>query len=402
LRQFGARCWAWGVLWFLLAHGAAAEVHTNAMNYDPQVRAAYDSFYNLDFSAAVADFQQFRSAHAGDPQASAYLLDALIFQELYRLDLLDTTFYANDGFLTGRHATDEDPRKRDQIFTLADDAVREADWRMSKNPNDVNALFARAWVRALRCTYVAMVERSFGAGFRLATKAKDDASRTLEIDPDYVDAKLITGVYEYVVGALPWPFKLMIGFAGITGSKSTGLALLRDAGSRGVITSMESRTAIALFLRREGRYREAIDVVRSVKSQYPHDFLFGLEEANLRKDAGEGMAAVDAYRQILADGAKPGYFVSAHLELAEFGLGDALRGQRHYDDAAQAYEKAAASPGVGTELKIRSLLDAGQCYDLAGQRQPALHDYQAAVDAGPDTSRGEQARKYLQSPYRGD
>jgi hypothetical protein len=37
------------------------------------------------------------------------LLDAVIFQELYRLDLLDTTFYANDGFLTGRHATEEDP-----------------------------------------------------------------------------------------------------------------------------------------------------------------------------------------------------------------------------------------------------------------------------------------------------
>jgi tetratricopeptide (TPR) repeat protein len=395
-----------GIFWLALAPLAAAQVrdqvHTNPMNNDPQVRAAYDRYYNLDFSAAVADFQQIRAAHPGDPQASAYLLDALIFQELYRADLLDTTFYANDGFLTGRHATDEDPKKRDQIFALADDAVREADARLSKNPNDVNALFARAFVRALRCTYVAMVERAFGTGFRLATKAKDDAAHALEIDPDYVDAKLITGVYEYVVGALPWPFKLMIGFAGITGSKATGLAMLRDAGNRGSITSMEARTAIALFLRREGRYREAIDVVRGLKNQYPHDFLFCLEEANLRKDGGEGMAAVDAYRQVLSDGARPGYFASAHLELADFGLGDALRGQRHYDEAAQAYEQAAGSPGVGRELKVRSLLDAGQCRDVAGQRQPALRDYREAVDAGPDTSRGEQAKRYLESPYRGN
>ena len=57
----------------------------------------------------MARFQQFHAAHPGDPQATAYLLDALIFQELYRQDLLDTTFYANDGFLTGRHATEEDP-----------------------------------------------------------------------------------------------------------------------------------------------------------------------------------------------------------------------------------------------------------------------------------------------------
>jgi hypothetical protein len=395
------RKWGIGVLWLVLVQVAAAEVHTNPLNNDPQVRAAYDRFYNLDFPAAVADFQQIRAAHPGDPQASAYLLDALIFQELYRLDLLDTTFYANDGFLSGRHASDEDPKKRDQIFALADDAVHEADARLSKDPNDVNALFARAWVRALRCTYVAMVERGFGAGFRLATKAKDDAAHALAIDPDYVDAKLITGVYEYVVGALPWPFKIMIGFAGITGSKSTGLAMLWDAANHGVITSMEARTAIALFLRREGRYHEAIDVVRGLKSQYPHDFLFCLEEANLRKDAGEGMEAVGAYREVLADAAKPGYFVSAHLELADFGLGDALRGQRHYDDAAKAYEQAASSPGVGTELKIRSLLDAGQCDDVAGQRPAAVREYQAAIEAGPGTSRADQARKYLQSPYHG-
>ncbi len=396
------RKWLIGLLWLLLANvAAAAAVHTNPMNYDPQVRAAYKDFYNLDYPGAVALFQQFHAAHPGDPQATAYLLNALIFQELYRLDLLDTTFYANDGFLTGRHATGEDPEKRDQIFALADEAVREADWRLSKNPNDVDALFARAWVRSLRCAYVAMVERAYATGFRLATKAKDDAAQVLKLDPDYVDAKLIVGVYEYVVGALPWPFKFMIGFAGITGSKSAGLALLRDDGARGVLTNVEARTVIALFLRREARYKEAIQVVRELKDQYPHDFLFCLEEANLRKDAGEGMAAVVAYRQLLLDAVRPGYFASARLELAEFGLGDALRGQRHSTEAAQAYERAAATPGVGPELKVRSLLDAGECHDLDGQRELAVRDYEAAIDAGPNTSRADQARKYLHNPYRG-
>ncbi len=401
--MLAARMLVMGIVGLLSAVGAAATtVHTNPMNYDPQVRAAYECFYNLNYSCAVADFQRFHEEHPGDPQATAYLVNVLIFQELYRQDLLDTTFYANDGFLTGRHATNEDPAKRDQIYALSDEAVREADWRLSKNPNDVDALFARAWVRSLRCTYVAMVERGFGAGFRLATKAKDDATRVLQIDPAYEDAKLIVGVYEYVVGALPWPFKLMIGFAGITGSKSAGLAMLEDAGKHGVITSVESRTVIALFLRREAKYHEAIEVVRELKSEYPHDFLFCLEEANLRRDAGEGMVAVYAYRQVLADAAKPGYFASSKLELAYFGYGDALRGQRHYDEAAQAFERAAGTEGVGSELKIRSLLDAGECHDLLGQRQVALQDYREAIDAGPSTSRAGEARKYLREPYRGN
>jgi tetratricopeptide (TPR) repeat protein len=389
------------VLFAAVSQCWATEVHTNPLNRDPLVRDAFEHFYNLDYPGAVERFERFHAAHPGDPHATSLLLEAVLFQELYRQDLLDTTFYANDGFLTGRHATTEDPKTRDHIFALADEAIREADWRIAHNPNDIDALYARAWARALKCTYLAMVERGFGAGFRLAMKAKDDDERVLQLDPNYVDAKLVVGVYEYVVGALPLPFKLLIGFVGITGSKTKGLEMLNDAGNRGVITSIEARTVTALFLRREAKYKEAIQVVRSLKMMYPHDFLFCLEEANLRKDAGEGMGAVAAYREIVANNAKPGYFAEARLELAYFGLGEALRGQRHFDEAAQAYEKAAWTRNVGPELKIRSLLAAGECHDMTGERQLAVKDYQMAIDAGPNTSRADTARKRLRSPYRG-
>ena len=380
---------------------AVYTVDTNPMNYDPQVQAAYVSFHNLDFPDTVARFERYHQEHPGDPQATAYLLNAVIFQELYRLDLLDTTFYANDGFLSGKHATIEDPKARAQVLALGDEVVREADWRLKQNPKDVNALFARGWARSLECAYIAMVERGFRAGFSLATKAKDDEMRVLQLDPNYVDAKLVVGVYQYVVGALPWPFKFLIGFAGISGSRSKGMELLRDAGEHGVITKVEARTVMALFLRREGKYKEAVTIVRTLEAEYPRNFLFRLEEANLRKDDGEGMAAVEAYRTLLADSRKPGYFISAKSELADYGMGEALRGQRRFEHAAQAYEHAADTENVGADLKIRSLVAAGQCRDMANQRQLALDDYNAAIAAGPNTSRADTARKYLRNPYRG-
>jgi len=389
----------------LLAAAAAvgaSGVDSNPLDNDPLVREAFVHFYNLDYPGAVERFERFHGLHPGDPQGTDFLLDAVLFQELYRQDMLDTTFYANDGFLTGRHATSEDPKARDRILGLADEAIREADWRIGRNPNDIDALYARGWARALKCTYLAMIERAFGAGFRQAMKARDDCARVLELDPNYVDAKLVVGVYEYVVGALPWPFKLLIGFAGITGSKTRGLEMLNDAGKRGVVTRIEAHTVIALFLRREARYQEAVQVVRGLKNQYPRDFLFCLEEANLRKDAGEGMVAVAAYREIVANGAKPGYFAEARMELAYFGLGDALRGQRHFVEAAQAYEQAAWTKNVGPELKIRSLLAAGECHDLNGERQQAVRDYQAAIASGPDTSRADTARRHLRNPYQGN
>ena len=73
-----------------------------------------------------------------------------------------------------------------------------------------------------------------------------------------------------------------------------------------------------------------------------------------------------------ADAAKPHYFAEARLELAYFGLGDALRGQRHYAEAAQAYEQAASTKGTGLELKISSLVAAGQCRDVNNERPMAV------------------------------
>ena len=380
---------------------SAAGVHTNPLNNDPLVKEAFDRFYQLDYAGAVDRLRQFHAMHPGDPEGTAMLLDAELFQELYREDLLDTTFYANDGFLTGRHATHEDPKMRERILGLADEAIHEADWRLSQNPNDIDALYARGWARALKCTYIAMVERSYVSGFKLALAAKNDHVRVLQLDPDYVDAKLVVGVYEYVVGALPLPFKLLIGFVGMSGSKSRGLEMLTDDGNRGPLTNVEARTTIALFLRRESRYKEAVQVIRVLKSEYPRDYLFNLEEANLRKDAGEGMAAVAAYREILEANAKPGYFFSPRMELTYFGLGDALRGQRHFAEAAQSYEQAAWTPDAGAELKVRSLLAGGECRDLNGERPLAVKDYQAAIDSGPNTSRADTARKYLRNAYSG-
>jgi hypothetical protein len=391
-----------GFLLVLAALGARAQaVDTNPLNRQPEVRDAFAHFYSMDYDGAVARFEKIRSEHRGDPIATDYVLDAVLFRELNRLDLLDTTFYANDGFLTGKHTVTEDPAVRDQVKALTDEAVNESTAILKSKPNDVNALFARGWARSLEATYLGMVERAFGAGLRQAMGARSDCDRVLQIDPNYVDAKLVSGVYQYVVGALPFAFKLLIGIMGIHGSKTEGMALLRDDGERGVITQVEARTAMMLFLRREAKYPQAVAIARGLAEEYPHDYLFRLEEANLEKDGGAGMKAVDAYERLIEQAKQPGYYISAHLELAYFGLGDSLRGQKMYADAVRAYRNGAYQPTTSPELQRRCLLAAGESYDLMGDHAQARQQYQEVLNAGSDTVQGEAARKYMRSPYSG-
>jgi len=379
----------------------AETVDTNPLNRDPEVQAAFRLFYNMDYDGALPRFEKIQQEHKGNPMATAYLLDAVLFRELNRLDLLDTTFYANDGFLTGKHTVVEDPRVRDRIHELSDEATDEANAELKTNPNDVNALFARGWVRSMQAVYSAMVERAFAGGLKQALGARNDCDRVLQLDPNYVDAELVTGVYQYVVGSLNVAFKVLIGIMGIHGSKGTGLALLRDDGERGVITRVEARTSMMLFLRREAKYQAAVGIAKSMADDYPHDYLFHLEEANLEKDAGDGMVAAGTYEQLIEQAKAPGYYPNAHLELAYFGLGDTLRGQKKYAEAVGAYREGALQSTTSPELKRRCLLEAGKTYDLMKQHDKAVEQYEAVIRAGSDTVQGEQARKYVKSAYAG-
>ena len=101
----------------------------------------------------------------------------------------------------------------------------------------------------------------------------------------------------------------------------------------------------------------------------------------------------------MAEAQKSGYFPSAHRDLAYFGLAESYRGQNEYAESAAAYTQAAWDPGAGAELKRRALVAAGQMFDLLHERNKALASYHAAVDAGPDTTQADQAKKYIRSAY---
>jgi hypothetical protein len=381
-------------------HARERAIQTNQLNRKPEVRAAYDRFYTLDYDGALSRFQKVLQAHPNDPMAADYVLETVLFHELYNLGLLDTTLYAHDGFLSGKHQVMEDKAFTAHIEELSNNAIRLAEQQLRKNPKNVDAIYARGWAKSLHATYIGLVQRSFISALRLALQARDDNDHVLEIDPDYVDAELVVGVHQYVVGSLPLAIKMLAGLAGIHGNKQKGLALLRDDGKYGVTTSVEARTALALFLRREAKYGEAAQWNDSLKRQYPHNFLFWLESANLQKDSGNAQQAIALYRGLLEQAQHRGYFTNAHLEQAWYGLADTLRGQRDAAGSADAFEHALAQPTISPDLRRRAQLGAGMEYDLLGKREQAEAAYRDVLALG-ESDQASDARRYLKEPYKG-
>jgi tetratricopeptide (TPR) repeat protein len=379
----------------------AANQHTDPLNLTPAVREAHALFYNLDYDDALSRFEAIQRANPQNPMATNYVLYTLIFRELYHQDLLDTTYYAHDSFLTSKRDVPVPQTTRDRIEHLTDLAIELADAQIKADPNNANAWFARGYAKGMHASFITLVDHSYVGAARQGLSSRGDSEQALHIDPDYADAKMAVGIQQFAVASLPRILRIMIGITGVTGNKEKGLDLLRECAAHGVVNRVECRTALSLFLRHDGRYPEALTVQSGLAQEYPRDYLFRLEEANLTKDKGDGPAAIAAYKRVLEDARKPGYFVDPRLQMTYFGLADTQRGQNLIADAAQNYLNAAAQPKCSDWLRRRAQLNAGKMFDLLQQRDKAIEQYKLASAGGGDQSQADEARKYLTTTYTG-
>jgi len=366
---------------------------------DALTRSGFEHYYDLDYDGAVSDFEKALKARPDDAFAVNHLLSAVFYRELYRVGALDTGLYSNNSFLVKKKFP-FDPKVSAQVNELIDRALLLSAQQLAKDPKDVQALYARGLSRALRAEYMALVDKAWFPALRNAIGARRDHEEVLKLAPDYADAKTIVGVHNYVAGSLPWAVKAAASLVALNGNKQKGLQYLYDAANAGGETSLDARVALALFLRREQRFEDALAVVRGLTATHPRNYLFALEEANILKDAGRGPESVAAYRNVLALGRQGNVYFHPHLELAAFGLGEALRGQRDYAGAAQAYESVRESPTADSDLVEKANLAAGEMYDLMNQREQALKKYQAVIMANASSPSAEIARRYLKEPYR--
>ena len=375
--------------------------HTDPINLDAKVREAHVLFYNLDYDHALTMFDTVQKEHPQNAMALDYVLMVLVFRELYHQDLLDTTYYAHDSFLSTKRTVTIDEAARNRIEAVTEAAIGLCDQQIKANPQDKNAWFARGYARGMHAAFITLADHSFLTAARQGLAARNDSEEVLKIDPEYQDAKMAVGIQQFAVASLPRFVRMMVGIAGVGGSKEKGLQLLREAAAGGIVTRVESRTSLSLFLRHDARYAEALAVQHTLATEFPHDYLFRLEEANLTKDKGDGPGAIAIYRAVLADARKPGYFVDPRLQLAWFGLADTERGQNDITDAAKHYLEASEQPNCSDWLRKRAQLNAGQMLDLLHDRTGAVREYQMASTGGGDQSQADVARQYLRKPYTG-
>ena len=375
-------------------------ISTSLRPADPLNQAAFDHYYNLDYDAAVQDFQKILSRHPDDPFAVNHLLSAIQVRELYRMGAMNSGEYANDSFIGQAHRA-ADPAQKERIKQLVEQAEKLEDADLARNPNNVDMLYARGVTRGQFALYTALIERAWFSSLRNAVGARHDHERVLELAPRYTDAKLIVGAHNYVMGSLSLAARMAVALAGLSGDKDKGIQYLSDDYHANVETSVDAGVVLMVFLRREHRYGEALQIARAIGPRFPRNYLLPLEEANLLRASGKSgeAQAEEQYRRVWQNG-REGKYGSLHYEIAAVGLGDLLRSQKKYQAAAAAYDLVSEVAGADPELLQKANLGAGEMYDQLQKRDLAVKKYEAVVATNSGNAEADRARKRIKDAYR--
>jgi tetratricopeptide (TPR) repeat protein len=366
--------------------------------HDPLVDAAFDHFYNLDYDRSIQEFEKVMERRPNDPSAVNHLLTTVLMRELYRMGAMNSGEYANDSFIGDAHRA-ADPQVKERIKQLVDRAEGLEEQELKSAPNSVDALYARGVTRAQFSLYTALVERAWFSALRNAVGARHDHERVLELNPNYVDAKLVVGTHNYVTGSLPWSVKVAVSLVGLSGTKEKGLEYLREVANSNGENSIDADVVLSVFLRRERRYDEARAIMHDLTGRYPRNYLFPLEEANLLRAGGHGPEAAAGYRKVWQTG-REGKYGNLHYEMAAWGLGELMRSQKDYAAAAVAYELVSEAPGPDPETLQKANLAAGEMYDLLQKRDLAMKKYQIVLAENGRSPLAEKAREHIREAYR--
>lgn len=370
-------------------------------------QAGYAANYNLDYTTARAKFEEIRKRWPQHPAGDLYVANIVWLEHLYKLRRLQTGLYQNESFYAGFEGSKEDGEKGDEVEaqvdrefrTLMTAAKNKALNLVNANRTDPYAKYYLGAVHSILAAYEASTARKFWSAMRNGSKGIDAHQQVLKLKPDYYDAYLSVGLYDYVIGNLPFPVKALIAMGGVRGNKERGIKQLNSIIEHNADNADDARVMLIGIYQNENKPEEALKILKDFTTRYPNNFLFRLELASVlsqlnRKD--EAFAAFDA----LIKEAGTNSPAAKSMDLIRFQYGEALAKQNAFDKAAQQFAAAAKEANGEAGLVTMAVLRAGQMYDLTEQRNEAIAQYKVVLTRPNVYDSREQAQKGLKQPFK--
>ena len=368
----------------------------------PGISKGFDHFYNLEYEPAIAEFTREIKQQPNDPFSYTHLAEALLYREMFNAGALESELVSGNNFFLAKAKIIPAEAEQKRFDEAIVKAITLSEARLVSNPRDTEALYALGVAHGLRANYNFLIRKLWRDSLKEFTQSRRLHQQALQIRPDFVDAMMVGGVHDYIVGSLPFTWKMLGFLIGFHGDRDGGLRTVERVAAEGQRARVEAMVLLAVAYRRERHAEKAVPLLNKLIEMFPRHYLYRLEMVQMYADQGkkdEALAILKTMEDLRANGAT-GY---KHLPGGKifYSRGNLLFWYREYAAALPDLQKVTAA---GTESGLNTLMNAwlrmGQCYDMLGRRQEALRAYRQAIDGAPDSDAAREARRYLSSPYR--
>jgi tetratricopeptide (TPR) repeat protein len=366
------------------------------------VEQGYDHFYNLEYPEAISCFEQAIHQNPDDPELRNHLAQTIVFQEMFRNGALESELVSGTNSFLRRPKLNPTPQTEQRFLGEVSKAIELGEARLKKNPNDTAAMYSLGISYGLRSNYFWVVKKAWRDSLRDATAARRYHNRITELDPGDVDARLVQGLHDYIVGSLPWSYRMLGFLIGVHGDKEKGIQTVQEVATHGKTNRIDAEILLCALYRRENRTRLAVPLVEDLIRRFPRNYLLRLELSQMYSMAGDKQHAIAAVEELarLKRQQVPGAD-RVPWEKIWFQEGTIQFWYRDFDQAQENLKKVtAAANEVDLNTGVYAFLRLGQLYDLTHRRDLALAEYRKAIAYAPDAEAAQEAKKYLSTPYR--
>ena len=362
----------------------------------------FNAFYNLEYDQAIAIFEKAIVQNPGLPDLHNHLAQTLIFREMFRNGALESELVSGSNSFLRHPKLNPTPATEKRILDEIAKSMALADARLKQNPNDTAAMYASGIAYELRSNYFWVVKKAWRDSLKDATAARKLLNRISELEPNNVDARLVQGLHDYIVGSLPFGFK-MLGFViGIRGDKEKGIRMVQEVAKNGKLNRVDAEILLCALYRRENRSKLAVPLVQDLIRRYPRNYLLRMELGQMYSQAGDGVRGLQALEEVarLKEHHAPG-FDRVPWEKIYYQQGSIQFWYNDLDKALENMKKvAAAGEEVELNMGVQARLRMGQIYDMKQRRTEAIEAYKKAIAYAPEAEAAQESKKYLSTPYR--
>jgi len=380
----------------LLLCGAAA------LAQDSPASKGFEYFYNLQYDDSIAEFSRQVAGQPNLPDGYNHLAQAILYRDMFRAGALESELVTGGNPFLRRQKVDASPEDQRRFDQAIGRAIELAQARLKRNPRDTQALYALGVSYGLRANYNFLVRKAWRDSLRDATSARRCHSRVTDIDPGCIDARLVQGLHDYIVGSLPFYWRVVGFLIGFRGNKDEGIRLLELVSQKGTVNRIDAQILLCAVYRRERSPQRAVPLLQDLIRRFPRNYLLPMELAQMYSDLGDREKALAPLRRLeeLKRSGAEGY-AQLRIERICFAEGTI---EFWYNDLDQALADmktvTAAAEDLDLNTGVMAWMRLGQIYDLKGQRALAIDAYRHAMAFAPDSDAARESRQYLVSPYR--